>query len=314
MGRHRPQDRSWPPAPPPLPRPIADNHTHLDSIDDVLAPGVQVPTIREHLAHAREAGVDRLLQIGCDLPSARTTAAWTAMFPILGGVAIHPNEAVLHAGILETGPDGQDPRPQPRHAASLAEAIEEIAALADRPGIRVIGETGLDKFRTGPGGLAAQIESFRAHIALAKEKDLVLQIHDRDAHAEVLEVLRRDGAPARTVFHCFSGDKEMAEFCASQGWYLSFAGPVTYRANDELRAALRAVPVGLVQVETDAPYLPPQPYRGRPNAPYLAALTAAFMADVIDMPLADFCEQISQTSDALYGPWPADYASSGTDL
>ncbi len=301
------RDRSWPPPPAtPLPHPVVDNHTHLDFVDDVLEPGVAVPSIAEHLDAAAAAGVDRLVQIGCDLPSARTTAAWTTRYPFLGGVAIHPNEAPLHAGVLEIGPDGLEPRPQSHHRVDLEAAIAEIADLArSHDNIRVIGETGLDKFRTGERGLAAQTESFRAHIALAKELGLALQIHDRDAHREVLDVLQRDGAPERTVFHCFSGDRAMAEFCAGQGWYLSFAGPVTYKSNDELRAALRAVPLSRVLVETDAPFLPPHPYRGRPNAPYLAALTVRAMAEYRDEDLAHVCSTISETSEQIYGPWPA---------
>lgn len=299
------RDLSWPPAGDPLPHAIADNHTHLDFVDDVLAPGVTVPTVAEHLDAAASVGVDRIVQIGCDLPSARTTAGWCEQYPIIGGVAIHPNEATLHAGVREVGPDGLSPRPQAHHRIGLDAAIAEIAALAAATdNIRVIGETGLDKFRTGPQGLAAQVDSFRAHIALAKELDMVLQIHDRDAHPEVLEVLARDGAPERTVFHCYSGDRAMAEFCAGQGWYLSFAGPVTYRSNDELRAALRAIPLSQVLVETDAPFLPPHPYRGRPNAPYLAATTARAMAEYRGVDLADLCAQISQNSEELYGPWP----------
>lgn len=331
------RERGWPPDPEPLPVPVVDNHTHLDSIAHVLPEGTPAPTVADHLTRAAAVGVDRVVQVGCDLSAARWTdallrgdqAIWgreqadparagagtnqdhlvggvgePGIGRLLGAVAIHPNEAVLHGGVREVGPDGLEPDPRPHHDVPLDDAVAEIAAIAranDR--VRAIGETGMDLFRTGARGEAVQREAFRAHVALAKELGLALQIHDRDAHAQVLDVLARDGAPERTVFHCYSGDAAMARFCAEQGWYLSFAGPVTFRANDELRAALRAVPLGQVLVETDAPYLTPHPYRGRPNAPYVLPTTVRTVAEVVDRPLADVCERLAATSVAVYGPW-----------
>ncbi|WP_066465368.1 TatD family hydrolase [Sanguibacter suarezii] len=305
MARKRERDLSWPPAPSALPWPVVDNHTHLESIAHVLPDGATVPTVAEHVATARAAGITRMVQVGCDLPAARWTDAVVREHPeLVGAVAIHPNEAPLHAGVLDVGPDGLPPSPAERHGVGLDEAIAEIAAIArgnDR--IRAIGETGMDLFRTGEAGLAAQRASFRAHIALAKELGLALQIHDRDAHTEVLDILAADGAPERTVFHCFSGDEEMARLCADQGWYLSFAGPVTFAANDGLRAALRAVPLSQVLVETDAPYLTPHPFRGRPNAPYLAAVTMATIASVQEVSLEEACRAVEVTSLQVYGEW-----------
>ncbi|WP_418276048.1 TatD family hydrolase [Isoptericola jiangsuensis] len=353
----RKRERGFPPDPEPLPVAVVDNHTHLDAIGDVLGPEVDHAVLTaEHaldarlaevtgrqdmvggqLAHAAAAGVDRLVQVGGDLPSVE----WTDVFlriaadhavstaehalaarpgqqtghegmvgggrqvaRVLGAVAIHPNEAVLHAGVREIGPDGLEPDPQPHHATSLDDAIARVAAVArDNPRVRAVGETGMDLFRTGPQGEAAQRESFRAHVALAKELGLALQIHDRDAHAQVIDVLLADGAPERTVFHCFSGDEQMAHLAAEHGWYLSFAGPVTYPRNEHLRAALRAVPLDLVLVETDAPYLPPHPYRGRPNAPYVVGHTVRAMAEILDRPLVQVCDAVSATSEQVYGPW-----------
>jgi TatD DNase family protein len=223
---------------------------------------------------------------------------------VVGAVAIHPNEAVLHAGVREVGPDGLEPSPREHHDVSLDDAIARVADVARaNPRVRAVGETGMDLFRTGPEGEKAQREAFRAHIALAKELGLALQIHDRDAHRQVIDVLLADGAPERTVFHCFSGDEEMARLAASHGWYLSFAGPMTYPRNDHLRAALREVPLDLVLVETDAPYLPPHPYRGQPNAPYVAAHTVRAMAGVLERPLDEVCAALSATSERVYGPW-----------
>lgn len=304
----RKRDRGFPSDPEPLPVAVVDNHTHLDHIGTVLPEGVAAPTPAEHLARAAAAGVDRVVQVGCDLESARWTAELlgdeAVRAGVLGAVAIHPNEATLHGGVDEVGPDGLAPEPEAWHTVPLDDAIAQVADLARaHERIRAVGETGMDLFRTGPRGEQVQRESFRAHIALAKELDLALQIHDRDAHAQVIEVLLADGAPERTVFHCFSGDAEMARVCAEHGWYLSFAGPVTFRPNDELRAALTETPRGRMLLETDAPYLTPHPFRGRPNAPFAAAHTVRFMAEFLGADLEELCAEISTASEAVYGKW-----------
>ncbi len=322
MGR---RDGTWPPAPEPLPGPVVDNHTHLDAVlaetdaagwrtageaageaaGDAPPAEPEADAVARHLAAAAAAGVTRVVQVGCDLPSAQWTARLVREHTaVVGAVAIHPNEAVLHAGVREVAPDGLAPAPRDHHDVGLDDAIAQVAAVAAaEPRIRVIGETGLDHFRAGERGRAVQREAFRAHVALAKELDLVLQIHDRDAHEEVLEVLAADGAPDRTVFHCYSGDAPMARFCAAQGWYLSFAGPVTFRANTALREALHAVPLSQVLLETDAPYLTAHPLRGRPNAPAFLALTARAVARELGRDLAEVCAVVSSTSEELYGPW-----------
>ncbi|HMO10946.1 MAG TPA: TatD family hydrolase [Actinotalea sp.] len=320
--KHR--DRSWPQDPERLPSALVDNHTHLDHVlevtdgsgwrtDEPLAgpsapwPGRE-PSVADHLARAAAVGVTRVVQVGCDLPSVTWTDAMlrdpAVEGVVLGAVAVHPNEAVLHAGVREVAPDGLEPRPREHHDVPLDEAIATVARVAtENPRVRAIGETGLDHFRAGERGRAAQREAFRAHIALAKELDLVLQIHDRDAHEDVVDVLVADGAPERTVFHCFSGDAALAAVCADHGWYSSFAGPVGYPPSSDLRAALRATPAHLLLLETDAPYLPPHPWRGRPNAPYLLATTAAQVAAERGTGLAELCAQVSRTSEELYGPW-----------
>ena len=326
----RSSERGWPPEPGALPAELVDGHTHLDAVlaatdrdgwrpsggrsPDGAPPGdgrsaaeppTTAPTVADHLARAAGVGVTRMVQIGCDLPGIAWTDRAVREHPqLLGGLAIHPNEAVLHAGVREVAPDGLEPAAREHHGLPLDDAVARVADVARaNPRIRVIGETGLDFFRAGDRGRAVQREAFRAHIALAKELDLVLQIHDRDAHAEVIETLLADGAPARTVFHCYSGDAAMARVCAEQGWYLSFAGPVTYPSAAALRAALHATPLDHVLLETDAPYLPPHPVRGRPNAPYVLALTARTVAAELGLDLADLCRRISATCEELYGPW-----------
>ncbi|WP_256106093.1 TatD family hydrolase [Streptomyces sp. ODS05-4] len=262
-------------APPPLPEPlgvpVADSHTHLD-----MQPG----TVEEALARAAAVGVDTVVQVGCDLKGSRwaaeTAAAHTAVH---AAVALHPNEAprIVHGD--EDGWSRQGAREAGGDAA-LDDALAEIDLLAALPQVRAVGETGLDYFRTGPEGMAAQERSFRAHIEIAKRHGKALVIHDREAHADVLRILAEEGAPERTVFHCYSGDAEMARACADAGYFMSFAGNVTFKNAQPLRDALAVAPLELVLVETDAPFLTPAPYRGRPNAPYLIPITVRAMAQV----------------------------------
>jgi TatD DNase family protein len=327
----RSRDRGWPSPPEPLPYPVVDNHTHLESVLEWVADGwhrsatsasdrdVDVadratssestgegrPSLDDHLARAAGVGVTRMVQVGCDLDAITWTDEVVRRHDaLLGALAIHPNEAVLHAGVHEVAPDGLEPDHAPRHAMSLDDAIDAVTVAARANSrIRAIGETGLDYFRAGPRGRAVQRDAFRAHIAIAKELGLALQIHDRDAHEDVVEILLADGAPDRTVFHCFSGGPALAQVAREQGWFASFAGPVSFGANDELRAALRELPPELVLVETDAPYLTVHPFRGRPNAPYLLPGTVRTVAEVTGRDLADVCRQLAATSEAVYGPW-----------
>ena len=275
--------RRVPTPPAPLPIPVVDNHTHLD----IAREGEEPVDVGEAVAAAAAVGVDRMVQIGCDLPGARFTAEVIDKHPaILGGVALHPNEA-------------------PRLAASgsLATAYEEIEVLAAHPRVRVVGETGLDYFRTGPEGVAVQQDSFRWHIDLAKRLGKALQIHDRDAHDDVLRILAEEGAPDRTVMHCFSGDISVARACIERGYLLSFAGTVTFKNARGLRDALSVTPLDQVLVETDAPYLAPVPWRGATNAPHLVPLTVRVMADVMGVSVPTLCEALSANSERVYGPW-----------
>jgi TatD DNase family protein len=275
--------RRVPTAPDPLPIPVVDNHTHLDIARD----GEEPSDVAEVVAAAAAVGVDRLVQIGCDLPGARFTVELVDKHPeILGGVALHPNEA-----------------PRLAAAGTLDAAYEEIEALAAHPRIRVVGETGLDYFRTGPDGVGVQQDSFRWHIDLAKRLGKALQIHDRDAHDDVLRILDEEGAPERTVMHCFSGDVAVARACVDRGFLLSFAGTVTFKNARPLRDALAVTPLEQVLVETDAPYLAPTPWRGAANAPYLVPLTVRVMAGVMGVAVPTLCAALSANSERVYGPW-----------
>jgi TatD DNase family protein len=272
-----------PTAPDPLPIAVVDNHTHLDIARD----GEDAPDVAAAVAAATAVGVDRLVQIGCDLPGARFTVDVVDRHPqVLGGVALHPNEA-----------------PRLAAAGALDAAYREIEELAAHPRIRVVGETGLDYFRTGPEGVGVQQDSFRWHIDLAKRLGKALQIHDRDAHDDVLRILEEEGAPEHTVMHCFSGDMAVARACVERGYHLSFAGTVTFKNAKGLRDALSIVPLDRLLVETDAPYLTPSPWRGATNAPYLVPLTVRAMAGVLGVAVPILCEALSANSEAVYGPW-----------
>jgi TatD DNase family protein len=282
------RDTSYPPLPEALVVSVYDNHTHLDPSD---ADGAL--DYLEQLDRASSVGIRGVVQVGGDLESSRWSAEMAGREPrMLAAVAIHPNEA-----------------PRYDAAGELDAALAEIDELAARPRVRAIGETGLDFFRTDESGRAAQFRSFEAHIEIAKKHDLALQIHDRDAHDDVLATLRRVGAPERTVFHCFSGDAELAKICADNGWYLSFSGTVTFKNAGKLREALEVVPRSQLLVETDAPYLTPTPFRGRRNSPYLIPHTLRAMADHLGTDVSMLAAQISSNTELVYGSWNAEAVS-----
>lgn len=271
------RDRERPPTPDPLPLPVVDNHCHLD-----IADGEWLET-RAAIDLAQSVNVTRIVQIGCDLPGARWAVAAAAEHPeLIAGVALHPNEA---------------PRVEDLDAA-MAE-IEALVGSHDK--VRAVGETGLDHFRTGEEGLAVQRESFRRHIDLAKRLDKTLVIHDRDAHDEVLRIVDEEGAPDRWVMHCFSGDVDFARACLDRGAHLSFAGTVTFKNAASLRNALVITPLDRILVETDAPYLTPVPFRGRPNASYLVPHTVRAMAEVRGDDLGGLCLAINDNTERAFG-------------
>lgn len=277
------RDRERPPAPEPLPYPVIDNHCHLDISDgDWLETG-------EALRRAAEVNVPRIVTIGCDLPAARWAVQAAAEFEhIVAGVALHPNEAPV---LAERG--------------ELEAAWAEIEALArTHADVRAIGETGMDAFRTGPEGQAVQEESFRWHIDAAKRLGKTLVIHDRDTHDAVLRILDSEGAPERWVMHCFSGDADFARECLDRGAHLSFAGTMTFKNAQPLRDAVAMAPRDRILVETDAPFLTPTPYRGRPNASYLVPITVRAMAQVRGDDLTELCRALEANTFAAFGgPW-----------
>ena len=275
--------RLYPELPEPLSIGTYDNHTHLE-----IADSDHPMSVSDHVEKMQQVGMLGAVQVGVTLESSIWSAEVASKEPmLLAAVAIHPNEAPLY-----------------RDKASLDQAISGINELASQPRVRAVGETGLDFFRTeGEDQLALQLHSFEEHIAIAKEHNLALQIHDRDAHDEVVKTLRRVGAPDRTVFHCYSGDLELAEICKAEGWYLSFAGNISFKKNQHLRDSLLAVSRSQILIETDAPFLTPEPLRGRPNAPYLVPHTLRFMAELTGDDIEALALQLNKNTEAVYGLW-----------
>ncbi len=255
-----------------------DAHCHLDAMGCGDA-----ESVRMVVAAARRVGITRMVTSGDDVASSRWAARVAAEVPeVVATVAVHPNET---AGIDDA-------------------AYDEIARLAAMPEVRAVGETGLDYYwdRVAP---ELQQAAFRRHIAIAKHVGKALVIHDREAHADVLRILREEGAPARTVLHCFSGDAAMAGACVDAGYVLSFAGTVTFNNAVGLREAVTLVPAGQYLVETDAPFLAPTPYRGRPNAPYLVPLTVRAIAAARGEDVAQVAAVVGATADRVFGAWGA---------
>ena len=297
--------RPWPDAPKPLAAPVVDNHTHLPThVGEIPRREGVALSLEEQLERAREVGVARMISSACELPDFDLMIELArAHEGVRVAIAIHPNDAALHAGCAEPSPDGLTPTVRDYHVP-LDEALAAVEARLGDPMVVAVGESGLDYFRTADPGREAQKESFRAHIAMAQRSGLPLQIHDRDAHEDTLAILDEHAdADQRIVFHCYSGDAEMAQHLAQRGWYASFAGPITYPANSDLRAALAVLPRELVLVETDAPYLTPVPWRGCPNASYVMAHTVRFIADQWGVSEAAVCDQLRANTEAVYGTW-----------
>jgi TatD DNase family protein len=273
-------DREFAPLPEPLPVAVADAHAHLEIVTND-APDSD--SVRRVLDEANSVGVDRIVQVGYSAEQSQWCAALADLYPgrVLAAVALHPNEAPVVKDL----------------AADLA-IIEELAHM---PRVRAIGETGLDYFRTPPELRGVQQESFKWHIELAKKTKKALVIHDRDSHEDVLSVLLEVGAPEKTVFHCFSGDVEMAKTCIERGYILSFAGTMTFKNAPALREAVKLVPRSQLLVETDSPFLAPTPHRGMQNTPAQIPTIVRAMAAERGEDLAELCDALSKNTERVFG-------------
>ncbi|MFM6841362.1 MAG: TatD family hydrolase [Candidatus Planktophila sp.] len=273
-------DREFAPLPEPLPVPVADAHAHLEIVTND-APDSE--SVRRVLDEAQSVGVDRIVQVGYSAEQSQWCAALADLYPgrVLAAVALHPNEAPV--------------------VEELESDLAIIEKLAHMPRVRAIGETGLDYFRTPPELRGVQQESFKWHIELAKKTNKALVIHDRDSHDDVLSVLAEVGAPEKTVFHCFSGDVEMAKICIDRGYILSFAGTMTFKNAPALREAVKLVPHDQLLVETDSPFLAPTPHRGMQNTPAQIPTIVRAMAAERGEDLAQLCDALSQNTERVFG-------------
>lgn len=273
-------DRIPAPLPEPLPTPTIDSHCHIELIAKSAPDSAEVKAV---LDEASAAGIEQVVQIGYDLEQSRWSVgvaqAWIGR--ALAAVALHPNEAPV--------------------VDDLDEQLREIEQLAAHPRVRGIGETGLDYFRTPEELREKQEFSFRSHIAIAKRTNKALIIHDRDAHEDILNVLKEEGAPEKVIFHCYSGDAQMAKECIRAGYFLSYSGTVTFKNAPDLREALKITPLTNLLVETDAPFLTPAPFRGALNSPAQIARTIRFMAEVLERPVEELCHATRENALALFG-------------
>jgi len=273
-------DREFAPLPEPLPVPVADAHAHLEIVTN---DSPDSDSVRRVIEEAKSVGVDRLVQVGYSAEQSEWCAALADLYPgrVLAAVALHPNEAPV--------------------VEDLAADMAIIERLAHLPRVRAIGETGLDYFRTPPELRGVQQESFKWHIELAKKTNKALVIHDRDSHDDVLSLLLEVGAPEKTVFHCFSGDVEMAKTCIERGYILSFAGTMTFKNAPALREAVKLVPYSQLLVETDSPFLAPTPHRGMQNTPAQIPTIVRAMAAERGDDLSELCDALSKNTERVFG-------------
>ena len=273
-------DRPMAPLPEALPVPTVDAHAHIEIVTNTAPDS---PEVGEILAQAKSVGVDRVVQVGYSAAQSQwcVDAAEYWSGTVLAAVALHPNEAPV--------------------VKDLTHDLAIIEKLAAHPRVRAIGETGLDYFRTPPELRHRQHESFKWHIDLAKRTKKALVIHDRDSHDDILSILQEVGAPKHTVFHCFSGDVEMAKKCIDRGYVLSFAGTITFKNASELRDAVKLVPIEQLLVETDSPFLTPSPHRGLLNSPAQVATTVRAMAAERGDDLAQLATALGNNAERIFG-------------
>ena len=269
--------------PAPLPKPLnincVDSHAHLEIVTNTDFDSSEIEKV---LTDAASVGIDRIVQVGYSAEQSEWGVKLAERWPkVLAAVALHPNEAPV--------------------VADLEADLKRIENLAGHSKVRAIGETGLDFFRTEPALQDKQKYSFKRHIEIAKAHKKALVIHDRDAHRAVLDTLVEVGAPDKTVFHCYSGDAQMARECIDKGYILSFAGTLTFKNAPQLREAVKLVPKDQLLVETDSPFLCPMPNRGALNTPAQIPNILRFMAEERGEDLDSLCAAISANAERIFG-------------
>jgi len=279
--RHnRDLDRKPGPLPEPIKTKTVDSHAHLELIHNSEPDS---PLIKQTLDQAASVGIDRVVQVGYSAEQSIWSVKCAESFvgQVLAAVALHPNEAPV--------------------VDDLEKDLKIIEELAANPRVRAIGETGLDFCRTPENLRDKQKYSFARHIKMAKDHKKALVIHDRDSHRAVLDLLIQEGAPDKTIFHCFSGDAQMAKECIANNYILSFAGTVTFKNAPELREAVVLVPVEQLLVETDSPFLAPMPNRGSLNTPAQIPNTLRVMADLRGESVDYLAGAISENAERIFG-------------
>ncbi len=278
--RDRALERPSAPLPEPLNLACVDSHAHLEIVTNTSPTD---PAVVKVLEESASVGIDRVVQVGYSVEQSEWSVQLANLFnnQVLATVALHPNEAPV--------------------VDDLERDLSVIEELAKEERVRGIGETGLDFFRTPPELQEKQRYSFRRHIDIAKRNKKAVVIHDRDSHRAVLDVLKEEGAPETTIFHCFSGDEEMAKECIEAGYILSFAGTLTFKNAPQLREALKLVPAEQLLAETDSPFLAPVPYRGHLNTPAQVVRTIRFMAQIRGDDLDQLTWQLSENAERCFG-------------
>ena len=279
--RHnRDLDRKPGPLPQALKTKTVDSHAHLELIHNSEPDS---PLIKQTLTEAASVGIDRVVQVGYSAEQSLWSVKCAESFvgQVVAAVALHPNEAPV--------------------VEDLEKDLQIIEELAANPRVRAIGETGLDFFRTPQNLRDKQKYSFARHIKMAKEHKKALVIHDRDSHRAVLDLLIQEGAPANTIFHCYSGDAQMAKECIANEYILSFAGTVTFKNAPELREAVVLVPIEQLLVETDSPFLAPMPNRGALNTPAQIPNTLRVIADLRNESVDYLAGAISENAERIFG-------------
>ena len=279
--RHnRDLDRKPGPLPEPITTKTVDSHAHLELIHNSEPDS---PLIKQTLDQAASVGIDRVVQVGYSAEQSIWSVKCAESFvgQVVAAVALHPNEAPV--------------------VDDLEKDLKIIEELAVNPRVRAIGETGLDFFRTPEELRDKQKYSFTRHIKMAKDHKKALVIHDRDSHRAVLDLLIQEGAPDNTIFHCYSGDAQMAKECIANNYILSFAGTLTFKNAPELREAVVLVPVEQLLVETDSPFLAPMPNRGALNTPAQIPNTLRVMADLRGESVDYLAGAISENAERIFG-------------
>lgn len=249
---------------------FVETHTHLDLIKR---------NAEEVVKDAAEKKVTKMVTVGIDLESSKIALEFASRFEgVYAAIGYHPNESKL-MDIL---------------------GWEELEKLAHNKKVVAIGETGLDYYRRR-STIKQQMEAFKKHLNLARKLDLPLIVHDREAHRDVMKILKEGAQGLKVVIHCFSGDMDMAQKCLEEGYYIGIGGVVTFKNAKTLQMITKEIPLKRILLETDSPFLAPHPFRGKPNEPKYIPLIAEKIAEIKRVSLEEVAERTSANSKEIFG-------------